>query len=94
MVINKNAYKFDLLCTIRKRNNFHISFLDRNTPPTARQPPSEVEQTVVDNSAEWQLDQSFNSMRRYRKFCYRIQWLSNSYVPTSWEPLENLVNVQ
>jgi hypothetical protein len=28
-VINKNAYKFDLLYTIRKHNMFHISLLDR-----------------------------------------------------------------
>jgi len=40
-VINTNAYKLDLPYMIRKHNVFHVSLLDRYTPPTAGQPPSE-----------------------------------------------------
>jgi hypothetical protein len=36
-VINKNAYQLDLPYTIRKHNVFHVSLLDRYTPPTAGQ---------------------------------------------------------
>jgi hypothetical protein len=51
-VINKNAYKLDLRYTIRKHNLFHVSLLDRYTSPTAGQPPSETQPTVVDESDE------------------------------------------
>jgi hypothetical protein len=93
-VINKNAYKLDLPYTIRKHNVFHVSLLDRYTPPTAGQPPSEPQPTVVDDSDEWEVDRILDSKRRYRKPHYLVQWAGYSYVRTSWEPAENLGNAQ
>jgi len=93
-VINKNAYKLDLPYTIRKHNVFHVSLLDRYTPPTAGQPPSEPQPTVVDDSDEWEVDRILDSKRRYRKLHYLVQWAGYSYVRTSWEPAENLGNAQ
>jgi len=55
-VINKNAYKLDLPYTIQKHNIFHVSLLDRYTPPTAGQLPSEPQPMVVDDSDEWEVD--------------------------------------
>jgi len=93
-VINKNAYKLDLPYTIRKHNVFHVSLLDRYTPPTAGQPPTEPQPTVVDDSDEWEVDRILDSKRRYRKLHYRVQWAGYSYVRTSGEPAENLGNAQ
>ena len=73
-VINKNAYKVDLPYTIRKHNVFHVSLLDRYTPPTACQPPSELQLMVVDNSDEWEVDQILDSNRCYRKLPYLVHW--------------------
>ena len=93
-VINKNAYKLDLPYTIRKHNVFHVSLLDRYTPPTAGQPPSEPRPTVVDDSDEWEVDRILDSKRCYRKLHYLVQWAGYSYVRTSWEPAENLGNAR
>jgi len=93
-VINKNAYKLDLAYTIRKHNVFHVSLLDRYTPPTAGQPPSEPQPTIVDDSDKWEDDRILDSKRRYRKLHYLVQWAGYSYVQTSWEPAENLGNAQ
>jgi len=93
-VINKNAYKLDLPYTIRKHNVFHVSLLDCYTPPTAGQPPSEPQPTVVDDSDEWEVDRILDSKRRYRKLHYLVQWAGYTSVQTSWEPAENLANAQ
>ena len=93
-VINKNAYKLDLPYTIRKHNVLHISLLDRYTPPTAGQLPSEPQPTVVDDSEEWEVDRILDSKRCYRKLHYLLQSAGYSYVRTSWEPVENLGNAQ
>jgi len=93
-VINKNAYKLDLPYTIRKDNIFHVSLLDRYTPPTAGQPPSEPQPTVVDDSDEWEVDRILNSKRRYWKLHHLVQWAGYSYVPTSRQHAEILENAQ
>jgi len=93
-VINKNAYKLDLPYTIWKHNVFHVSLLDRNTSPTASQPPSEPQLPVVDDSDEWEVDRILNFKRRNRKLHYLRPWVGYSYVRTSWEPAENLGNAQ
>ena len=63
-VINKNAYKFNLPYRIRKHNVFHDSLLDRYTPPTSGQAPSEPQPTVVDDSDEWEVDRILDSKGR------------------------------
>jgi len=93
-VINKNVYKLDLPYTIRKHNVFQVSLLDHYTPPTAGQPPSEPQPTIVDDSDKWEVDRILDSTRRYRKLHYLVQWAGYIYVRTSWEPAENLGNAQ
>ena len=93
-VINKKAYKLDLPYTIWKHNVFHVSLLDRYTPPTTAQPPSEPQPTVVDNSDESEVNRILDSKRRYRKLHSLVQWAGSSYVRTSWEPAGNVGNAQ
>jgi hypothetical protein len=93
-VINKNAYKLDLPYTIRKHNVFHVSLLDRYTPPTAGQPPAEPRPTIVDDSDKWEVDRILDSKRRYQKLHYVVQWAGYSYAQTSWKAMENLGNAQ
>jgi len=93
-VINRNAYKLDLLYAIRKHNVFPISLLDGYTPPIAGQPPSEPQPTVVDDSDEWEVDRILKSKRRYRMLRYLVQWAGYSYVRTSCEPAGNLGNAK
>jgi hypothetical protein len=62
-VINKNAYKLNLPYMIRKHNIFHVSLLDRYTPPTVGQPPSDPQPKVVDDSDKWDVDRILNSKR-------------------------------
>jgi hypothetical protein len=93
-VINKNDYKLDLPYTIRKHNTSHISSLDRSAPPTAGEPPSGPQQTVVNDSDEWEVDRMLNSKRCCRKLQYLTQWVGYTYIQTSWEPAENVRNAQ
>jgi len=55
-VINRNAYKLDLPKTIRNHNIFHVSQLDRYTPPVSGQPSNEPLTMIVHNSEEWEVD--------------------------------------
>jgi hypothetical protein len=93
-VINNNAYTLDHLHTIWKHNVFHISLLDHYTPSTTAQLPSELQPTVVVDTDEGQVDRILDSNRHYRKLHYLVQWADCSYVWTSWEPAENLGDVQ
>jgi hypothetical protein len=95
-VISKNAYKIDLPNTIWNHNIFHVSLLDRYTPPVAGQPVSEPYPVVVDGSAEeeWAIELLLDSNLRYWKLHYLVQWASYNYLRTSWEPAENQGNAQ
>jgi hypothetical protein len=95
-IINQKAYKLDFPKTMRNHNVFHISELDRYTPPVVGQPPSEPHPTIVDvpGDEEWEVDRIADSKRRYRKLHYLIQWAGYSHVQTSSEPAENLENAQ
>jgi hypothetical protein len=92
--INMNAYKVDLLYTIRKHNVFHLSLFDHCKPPTGGQPPSEPQPTVFYDPDEWAVNWILDSKQRYQELHYQVQWAGYSYVRTSWEPAENLGNVQ
>ena len=93
-IINKNAYKLDLPNTMQNQNVFHVSLLDRYAPPVEGQPPSEPQPMIVDDSEEWEVDRILDSKLRYRKLHYLIQWAGYSHIRMSWEPAENLENVQ
>jgi hypothetical protein len=95
-IINQNAYKFDLPKTMQNHNLFHVSQLDRYTPPGIGQPPSEPLLTIVDQSGkeEWQVDRILDSKRRYRKLHYHVQSAGYSHIRTSWEPADNLEHAQ
>jgi len=88
--INKNAYTLDLPKTMRNHNVFHMSLLDRYTPPTIGQPSTEPHPVIVDNWEEWELDRILDSKRRYRKLHYLIQWAGYSHLSTSCEPAVTL----
>jgi hypothetical protein len=94
MVINGNDNKLDLPCTIWKHNIFHVSMLDRYTPPTTGQPPSKPQLKVVDYSDQWEVDRIVNSKRHHRELHYLTQWAGYSYILTTSEPAENLSNAQ
>lgn len=93
-IIYNIAYKSDLQYTIRKYIVFHVSLLDRYTHGTASQQPAEPQPKIVHDSDEWDIDQVLNSKRLYRKLHYLVQYAGFSYRETSWEPLENLRNVE
>jgi len=67
MVINKNAYKLDLLYRILKHNGFLFSLLDAYISPTAGQSPSEVQPMVVEDTDEWEVDRILDCKQHYRK---------------------------
>jgi len=93
-VIKNTTYKLDLPYTIQKHKVSLMYLLDRYTPPTAGQPPAEPQQTVVDDSDEWKVDQILDSKRHYGKLHYLVQWADYSYVRNNWEPVENFGNAQ
>ena len=96
MIINQNAYKLDWPKTMRNHNVFHVSQLDRYTPPVVGQPASEPLLTIVDESGEEELevDRILDSKRCYRKLHYLVQWAGYSHLRTSWEPADNLEHAQ
>jgi hypothetical protein len=91
-IINKNAYKQDLPKTMWNHNVFHVSQVHHYTPPVVGQPSSEPHPVIIDDSEEWEVEQILDSMQRYRKLHYLIQWAGYNHIGTSWEPLENLEN--
>jgi hypothetical protein len=95
-IINQNAYKLDLPKTMQNHNVFHVSQLDRYTPPVVGQPLSEQLPTIVDESGgeKWQVDGIIDSKLRYRKLHYLIQWAGYNHIRTSLEPADNLEHAQ
>jgi hypothetical protein len=83
MAINRNVYKLDLPKTIRNHNMFHISLLDRYTPPIIGPPPSELHPVIADNLEEWEVDRTLDSKQHYWKLHYLVQWAGYSHVRTS-----------
>jgi hypothetical protein len=60
-VMNKSTAKFNVLYIIRMHNVFHVPLLNRCSPHTTHQTPSEPQPTVVDDSEEWEVDPIFDS---------------------------------
>ena len=89
-IIDQNAYKLDLPSTMRNHNVFHVSLLDRYTPPVRGQPSSEPHPVKVEETEEWEVDRILDSRRRYRNLHYLIQWAGYNHIRTSWEPAEHL----
>jgi len=95
MIINQIASKLDWPKTMRNHNIFHVSQLDRYTPPVTGQPQSEPNPIIVDDLDEkWEVDRILVSKRRYGKLHYLVQWAGYNYLRTSWELFENLENAQ
>jgi hypothetical protein len=94
-IINKNAYTLDLPKTMRNHNVFHVSQLDRYTPPVTGQPQSEPNPIIVDDlKEEWEVDLILDSKQRYRMLHYLVQRAGYNYERTRWEPFKNLQNAQ
>ena len=79
---------------MRIHNVFHVSLLDRYTPPVAGQHPPEPQPTIVDDHDEYEDERILDSKRRYRKLYYHVQWAAYNYLQTTWEPASNLENAQ
>jgi len=92
--INKDADKLDLPYTIWKHNVLHILLLAPCIPPTAGQPQSDQQLTIVGDSEEWKVERILGSMRRSWKVHLLKQWAGYSFLLTSWEPAEILGNAQ
>jgi hypothetical protein len=92
--INANAYRLRLPHTMKLHDVFHVSLLDKSTPPTAEQTPAEPDPVIVDDSTEpeWEAERVIDSRMRYTKLQYHVQWAGYDYIRTSWEPAEYLAN--
>ena len=92
-VINDNAYKLGLPPTMRIHNVFHVSLLDRYTPPVEGQHVAEPQPTIVDDDSEqYEVERILDSKRRYRKLYDHVQWAGYNCLHTTWEPAEILEN--
>jgi hypothetical protein len=89
-IINKNSYKLDLPSTRRNHNVFHVSLLDRYSPPVGGLPCSELHPMIVEETEEWEIDCRLDSRQRNRKLDYLVQWAGYNHIRTSWEPAEHL----
>ena len=92
-VINNNAYRLDLPATMWIYNVFHVSLLDRYTPPVEGQHVAEPQPTIVDDDKDYEVKRILDSKRRYRKLYYQVRWAGYNYHRTTWEPANNLENV-
>jgi len=79
---------------MRNHNLFHVSQLDHYTPPGVGQPSSEPHPLIVDASEEWEVKMILDSMQRYQKLHYLIQWAGDNHIRRSWEVLKNLENAR
>jgi hypothetical protein len=72
---------------------FNVSVLHRHTLGCTRQLPRDLQPTIVDDYAKWDVVWSLDAKRCYRLHCCSIQWVGLMYLWTSCEPEENLGNV-
>jgi hypothetical protein len=72
---DKNAFKFDIPYATWKYNGFHVSLLGLYRLPSTGQPPSELQQTVVDNTDQWKHDRDLDTMRHCPKLHYLPLWV-------------------
>ena len=82
---------------MRIHNVFHVSLLDRYTPPIEGQHPSEPQPMIVADDAdecEYEVERILDSKMRYRKLYYHVQWAGYNYLRTTWEPAANFENPQ
>jgi len=75
-------------------NIFHMSQLDRYTPPVSGQLSNGPHLMIVNDLEHWDVHRIFDSKQHYRTLHYLIQWAGYRYFLTSWEPVENLGNAQ
>jgi hypothetical protein len=87
MIINRNPYKPDFLSTMRNHYVFHVSLLDRYTPPVDGLPSSELHPILVEKPEKWEVDCILGSTWGYRKLQYLVEWPGYNHIRTR---LENL----
>ena len=93
-VINRNAYKLDLLKTMPNHNILHASQCDWYTAPVSCQPPNEHLQMIVNYLEQQEVDCVLDPKWQYRKFDYFNQWAGYWYAGMSREPAGNLRNAR
>jgi len=79
---------------MRNHNIFHVSQLNRYTPPVSGQTLNEPLPMIFDDSEECEVDCILEPKRWYRKLHYLVEWAGYRYVRMIWEPAENLRNAQ
>jgi hypothetical protein len=79
---------------MQNHNVFHVSLLNRYTPPVPDQPLNQPPPIIVDNLEEYNVNHILHSKQRYRKLHYLGQWAGYGYVSTSCKPAENFGHAQ
>jgi hypothetical protein len=65
-IIKMNAYKQDFPSMLRNHSVFHVSLLDRYTPPVGGQTSSEPHLMIVEETEEWEVERILDSRQRNR----------------------------
>ena len=92
-VVTPYAYEIDFPTTVKYHRVQHVSLLDpASTDPLPGQinpPPPPV---IVDQEEEYQVEEILDSRLygRWKKPQYRVKWVGYSYEHNTWEPAEDL----
>jgi Chromo (CHRromatin Organisation MOdifier) domain/Integrase zinc binding domain len=92
--IGKVAYKLDIPTSDRVHPVFHISalrpyFLSNDNRRPERPPPIDI-----DTHQEYEVEDIIDDHIKYRRHEYLIKWKGYPRHEATWEPIENLTNIQ
>lgn len=91
-VVGKNAYKLDLPKSYgRIHPTFHVSLLEKYQRREGVEPPEPVE---VDGEEWWEVESILDEVKTHGKRKFLVRWKGFTAENDTWEPEENLTNVQ